>query len=125
PGEVQRELNRQAEEDQAGGDVGQPATRVAHDLQHGGFFAAVARLVEGETAVPQRVIHVDQCLAILLPRRSIDLHATGEIARDLRARVAVVGEVEVRQREGFVEAARAHLYRNLAVADAKRLRIAK
>ena len=87
------------------GDVGRLIARIADHLQDG---AAVVRfeagLVIGIAEVAQRVIHVDQHLAVLVVLRIGEGDLAGEVFRDLGAGIRLVGEVLQRHAVGFVVA---------------------
>src|SRR5690606_6574082 len=74
------ELDAEPEGHHGAGNVGQQPAGVAHDLQDGGaVVVGKAGLVEGQPAVTQRVVQVDEHLAVVLAVGRVDAHAAGEI----------------------------------------------
>src|SRR5438045_3581526 len=82
----------------------QPA-RIANHLEDARRVLTVHLiLVESESGVAQRVVHVDEHLAIVLAVWSRDADATREVLRDVGAEVNVVLHLEQSERERLVRA---------------------
>jgi len=84
-------------------NVGHQPRGIAHDLQHrGAVVVGETGLVESQALMAQRVVHVDHDLAPGPAVVGVEAQRAGEVLRDLRARIAVVRELQQRQREGLI-----------------------
>ena len=117
---MNHELDGQPQTDHQAGQVrGKPA-RVLHDLQHGhGVAWLEAGLIERHAVVAQRVVHENFHLTVLVFGRVHHAHATAEVLGQVRAGVALVGEVHQREAVGLIVAleAESHFPRLAIVLD--------
>src|SRR5512136_2841954 len=74
------EVNQEPHRHQDARDVGQEPAGILHHLQHRqGVPLAEARLVEGLPVVAQRLVHVDEHVALLAARGVGEVHQAGEV----------------------------------------------
>src|SRR5438067_12245238 len=97
--EGKREVQKEATAYEDAGDVGNQPAGILHHLQDRELDSVPeTRLVESIAGVPQRLVHRDQHVAFLALRRIGKVHETGEILRDVGARIQIVRELLERQR---------------------------
>ncbi len=92
--EVIGKLNEQSGGNDDAGDIRRDEARVMHDFENRGrvvFFKT--GLVIGIAAIPQRVIHVDQHVAVFGAFRVDELDVAGEVFGDVGAGVTLVREL--------------------------------
>ena len=101
------ELDDQAQSHQHAGEVGREPTGVVDDLQDGAVVVRVeARLVVGFARIAQRVVHVDQHLALLAGLGALQQDPAGEVLGNVRPRIHIMLELEKLDAVGLVMPAR-------------------
>ncbi len=97
-------MHDQPERDESARDVGQEHGRILHHLENGRLVVVVeTRLIKGEAAVAQRIVHRNEHFAIFVPLEIDQAHAAREVFRNVRPGITIVREVEQSESKLLVE----------------------
>src|SRR5438093_1160391 len=101
---MREELGHQSRAHQYAREIRREPAWVVDDLENRALIVRVeARLIVRFAGVPERIVHVDQHLAVFAGIRTLQAYAAGKVFGDVRARIYVVLEFKEVNVERLVE----------------------